>query len=129
MSDDGSRSPGKKDPALKAAVKMVAITALVLTLGTAVLADFRAAVGVFLGGALATANLVLFIRLGEAFLEQNQGKTPWALLGFLKLLGLFAVVYLILKRGDVSAMALVVGYGALPVGITISGLFSPKEKP
>src|SRR5687768_8606601 len=107
---------------------MVAITGIVLSLGAAVLADFRAAIGVFLGGMLATANLMLFIRLGEAFLEQkSSSRTPWAALGFLKLLGLFACVYLILKSGNVSALALVVGYGALPVGITISGLLRPKD--
>jgi hypothetical protein len=128
VSDESSTPPGKKDPALKAAVKMVALTGIVLSVGAALLADFRAAIGVFLGGMLATANLMLFIRLGEAFLEQKtSNRTPWAALGFLKLLGLFACVYLILKSGNVSALALVVGYGALPVGITISGLLRPKD--
>ncbi len=127
MSDDAKDK--KKDPALKAAVKVVAITGLVLTAGAAVFTDFHSAVGVFLGGALATLNLVILIRLGEAFLEQNGGRTPWAIIGVLKLVGLFAAVYLILKRGDISPMALVVGFGSLPIGITISGLFPGKEKP
>lgn len=128
MSQDGSDKQ-KKDPALKAAVKVVAITALVLTVGAALFADLQAALGVFLGGALATLNLVILVRLGEAFLEQNGGRTPWAVIGVLKLVGLFAAVYLILKRGDISPMALVVGFGSLPIGITISGLFPAKEKP
>lgn len=128
MSETGSEdAPNKKDPQLKAAVKIVAITALVLTVGTLVFTDARAAIGVFLGGALATANLVLFIRLGDAFLDQKGPRAPWALVGFLKLLALFGAVYLILRRGDVSALALVVGYGALPVGITLSSLFTPRD--
>ncbi len=122
-------TPKKRDPVLRAAVKSVAVSGLVLTVLAAVFTDFRAAVGVFLGGALATANLVLFIRLGDAFLDQKGPRTPWALLGFLKLLALFGAVYLILRRGDVSALALVVGYGAMPIGITLSNLFFRKEEP
>ena len=120
-------TPKRRDPALRAAVKAVAVTGVVLAVLAAVFSDLRAAVGVFLGGALATANLALFIRLGDAFLDQKGPRTPWALLGFLKLLALFGAVYLILRRGDVSALALVVGYGALPIGITLSNLFFRKE--
>lgn len=127
MSEQPEDAPKKRDPQLKAAVKIVGVTALALTVGALVFSDVRAAIGVFLGGALATANLVLFIRLGDAFLDQQGPRTPWALLGFLKLLALFGAVYLILRRGDVSALALVVGYGALPIGITLSSLFTKRD--
>jgi lipopolysaccharide export LptBFGC system permease protein LptF len=126
---DPSREPKKKDQALRTVVKTVAVTALVLTAFAFAFADARAAMGVFVGGALATANLVLFIRLGQAFLSQKGASAPWAILGFLKLIALFACVYLILKRGDVSALALVVGYGSLPIGIAVSSLFSSKDSP
>jgi len=130
MSDvDPAEDRRKKDPALRTAVKTVAGSAIVLAVAALALTDARTAIGVFLGGALATANLVLFIRLGEAFLSQTGARAPWALLGFLKLLALFACVFLILRRGDISALALVVGYGSLPIGITVSSLFSPKDRP
>jgi len=110
MSDvDPAEDRRKKDPALRTAVKTVAGSAIVLAVAALALTDARTAIGVFLGGALATANLVLFIRLGEAFLSQTGARAPWALLGFLKLLALFACVFLILRRGDISALALVVG--------------------
>ncbi len=137
MSDDTTgEAPGeptppvpraKRDPALRAAVKSVALTGLVLAVGAAAFSGAQTGVGVAIGGVLATVNLVLFIRIGEAFLAQGT-RPSWAALGFIKLLALFACVYLILRRGDVSALALVVGYGALPIGITVSGLMTPREK-
>lgn len=116
----------KRDPTLRSAIRTVAITGLVLTVLGGVGFDLRTAIGVGLGALLATVNLILFVRLGEAFLAQQGKSAPWAALGGIKLLGLFAAVWLILRRGDVSALALVVGYGALPIGVTLGTLFRPK---
>lgn len=118
----------KRDPILVGAVKAAAVTALLLTLAMAVLVGVDFAVGTVIGGVLATLNLLLFVRLGEAFLAQNGRGTPWAILGGLKLLGLFVCVAIILKQGAVSALAFVIGYGALPIGITLSSLFKPTTR-
>jgi len=115
---------------MRVAVMSVAVTALVL----AVLAGFgfgtRAAIGVVAGGALATANLAFFARLVAAFLAQKGNSAPWAVLGVLKLVGLFAVAWVVLNTGMFSAIWFAVGYGALPIGITVSTLLrKPPEDP
>jgi hypothetical protein len=116
----------KRDPVLVGAVKAAAASALTLTLAMALLIDVGFAIGTFIGGVLATVNLILFIRLGEAWLSQKGTGAPWGILGALKLLGLFTCVAIILRQGAVSALAFVIGYGALPIGIAMSSLFKGK---
>lgn len=117
--------PAKRDPALGSSVRATAAAAIVLSIGAAVVVDPWYALGTLIGGVMATANLVLFIRIVETFIAQSQaGKAvPWAMLWALKLAGLFLCVFLILRRGDVNALAFVMGYGALPIGIAVSSLF------
>lgn len=109
--------------ALRAAVKGVAGTALVFALFGAIGFGPWAGFGVAVGGALATANLIFFGRLIDAFLSQKGNAAPWAILGVLKLLGLFAAAWIVLRTGLFSALSFAVGYAALPVGITVSTLF------
>jgi len=111
---------------LGASVRATAVAAVVLAIAAAFAVDPWWAIGTLIGGMLATANLVLFIRIVETFVSQSQaGKAvPWAMLWALKLLGLFLCVFVILRRGDVSALSFVLGYGALPIGIALSSLIS-----
>jgi hypothetical protein len=126
--DAGARPnpPSGSQAALGSAVRVVAVTSVVLVAIAALAFDARTAIGVALGGLLATANLALFVRLGRAFLEQRENGAAWGLIGAIKLLGLFVAVWLLLRRGDVPALALVLGYAALPLGITLSTLVRPK---
>jgi hypothetical protein len=111
---------------LRPTVIAIASTALALTLASALLAEPRATVAVAIGGVLATLNFVIFIRLVAAFVSQKGNTAPWAVLAGVKLLGLFATVYIILKRGDLPPLALAIGYGSLPVGISLGSLFKPR---
>ncbi len=104
----------------------IGATALALTVVSALLFDPRATVGVAVGGLLATLNFILFIRLVGAFMSQKGNAAPWAVLAGVKLLGLFAVVYIILKRGDLPALSLAIGYGALPIGISLGSLVKAR---
>lgn len=120
--------PLPMDPALRSAVLVTAVTALIFSvIGAVVVAPFWG-LGVLVGGMLATANLVLFIRLGRMYLELQGQSTPWALMAVLKLIGLFACVGVILWRGAVPPLAFVIGYGALPIGISIGSLIKPAGK-
>jgi hypothetical protein len=47
----------------------------------------------------------------------------------LKLVLLFAGVWMVLKSGVVSGLSLAVGYAALPLGITLASLLGPKPGP
>lgn len=123
--------PSRKDPTFTAAVKYVAGSGLVMALAAALIFGPWAAFGVAVGSALATANLVFFGRLVEAFLAQKGNTAPWAILGVLKLLGLFAAAWIVLDTGVFSALSFAVGYAALPLGITLSTLFgkAPTDRP
>jgi len=116
--------PGS-DAGTRAAVVAVACSAAVLTLAALVTFGLQTAFGVATGGLLATANLMVFVRAGKAFLDKK-GTAPWAMIAVLKFLLLFGGVWMILRTGIVSPLALAFGYGSLPIGITLGGLFGPK---
>lgn len=115
------------DRAISNAVQTTGITAIVLTVVMSVVQGVWWSVGTMIGGVLATLNLLLFARMAEAFIAAKGKSAPWAVLGGIKLLGLFLCVFVILRRGDVSALAFIIGYGALPIGISVSTLRRPPE--
>lgn len=119
----------KRDPVLRGAVKATAATGIALTIMMAIAVGPGFAIGTLIGGALAASNLILFIRVGEVFLSQRGKGGPWAVLGGLKLVALLFCVFIILRQGAVSALAFVIGYGSLPIGISLSSFFGPKPAP
>lgn len=131
---DEVKSPAEKpapapfsDRAVSNAVQTTGITAIVLTVVMSVVQGVWWSVGTMIGGVLATLNLLLFARMAEAFIAAKGKSAPWAVLGGIKLLGLFLCVFVILRRGDVSALAFIIGYGSLPIGISVSTLRRPPE--
>ncbi len=112
--------------AMRGAVIAVAVSGAALAVLGFALFDARVGLGVALGGVLATANLAVFARLGDAFLVQKGNAAPWALIAVVKLVFLFGGVWVILKNDFVPGFALAAGYGALPLGITFGFLFGPK---
>jgi len=107
---------------LRPTTMAIGITAVVLTAVSAFIFDGRTTAGVAVGGVLATVNFILFIRLASAFMSQKGNTAPWAVLAGVKLLGLFAFVFIVLKRGDLPALALAIGYASLPIGISLGTL-------
>lgn len=114
------------DAPMRAAVICVAISGLCLSFGALVIFGGRSALGVAIGGAIATANLLVFARLGDAFIGRRGKTAPWAVIALFKLVFLFGGVWMILQSGVVTGLALAAGYGALPLGITLGTLFGPK---
>ena len=114
------------DRTLSAAVTGVAATAVVLTIGAALSFGLRAALGVGIGGAVATVNLVVLARIVRAFLGNKGNTAPWAIIAVIKLGGLIACVWLVMRTGVVSGLSLAIGYGSLPIGVTLGTLFGPK---
>jgi len=117
------------DGAMRAALISVAGAALVMTLGALAAYGARAALGVAIGGAIATANLFVFAKVGEAFISRRGRTAPWAVIAVLKLFALLGGVWLILRSQIVSPLALTFGYASLIVGITLGTLFGPKPPP
>lgn len=126
MSDAEDPKPGRLDAPMRAALFGVIGAAVVLSLGSLVVVSPRFALGVAIGGALAPLNLWVFAQVGEAFLARRGNTAPWAVIASLKLVFLLGGVWLILRSGVASGLSLIVGYGALPIGITVGTLFGPK---
>jgi hypothetical protein len=124
MKAGSAKSPA--DPVMKAAIKGVAITAAVLTVVVLLSFGTRQALGVGIGGAIATVNLWVFARMSEAFLARRGTAAPWGIIGVIKLTLLLGGVWLIIRHDIVGAGWLALGYGSLPLGITLGTLFGPK---
>ncbi|MDI1430668.1 ATP synthase subunit I [Polyangium sorediatum] len=124
MSD--AEKPSKLDAPMRGALVGVIGSAVVLTIGSFALGGPRFGIGVAIGGALAPLNLWVFAQVGEAFLSRRGNTAPWAVIATLKLALLLGGVWLILRSGIASGLSLIVGYGALPIGITVGTLFGPK---
>lgn len=89
--------------------------------------DVQAALGVFVGATLAVANLWVFKRVGHAFLsDKGASRAMWGVVGALKFVALMVGVGLLLRHDVVQAIPLIVGYGALPVGITLSNFLAAR---
>lgn len=123
---EAEESVGLGDATMRAAVLSVLVSGLCLAIGALGFFGWRSAFGVAVGGLLATANLAIFARIGQAFVARKGNTAPWGVIAVLKLVVLFGGIWLILKSGVVSGLALACGYGALPIGITVGSLFGPK---
>jgi hypothetical protein len=114
------------DESIRAAMMAVIVSAGVLAAAAGVTFGLRTACGVGIGGVFALANFWAFARIGDAFLSRRGAAAPWTAFAMLKMAGLFGGVWLILRSGVASPLSLAVGYGALPIGITLGTMFGPK---
>jgi hypothetical protein len=110
----------ERDDGILRALAAVAVASVVLT----VLAPFAfgkaAMLGVAIGGALAVANLWAIAAIVRGFLRG--AGLPWAIFGTMKFSALLFVVWIVLKNDWADVMPLVLGYAALPLGITVGQL-------
>jgi hypothetical protein len=82
---------------------------------------------VAVGGAVGTVNLWVLARIIGAFLPIHSPAV--GTFTFLKMLGLFGLVWLLMAMGVVDPLPVVVGLGALPIGIAIGTLVSDRTAP
>jgi hypothetical protein len=121
------------DARLRTAVRSVAVAGAAMALGTAAFAGLRTGLSVAVGAAIAAGNLWALARIVAALLPSDstgastQSRAGWALLALLKMGGLFAVVWLLMRYGVVSPLGLLVGFMALPIGIAIGSLVSDRS--
>lgn len=108
--DPDVRSPSRMLGATLAAGGLLAVGALALE-------GPRAAVGVALGAALAAANLWVISRVVRALVGRGGRPLFWALVGTVKVVVLMGAVYLLVMARFADILPLVLGYGALFVGI------------
>ena len=111
---------------LRTAVLAVGACAVVLTIGLGIALGPLTALSVGCGGALATANLYVFTRVGRELMVGGRRARIWTLVGILKFAVLVGVVYLLLRSGAVGPLGLALGYGALPLGIVIGNVVAAR---
>ncbi len=127
--------PGRFDARLQTSIRAVAVAGLVLTLFGAAFAGVRAGISVALGATLAAGNLWLLARIvtellpGDSAGAEAQSRAGWALVAVLKMFGLLALAWLLMRHGIVSPLPMLVGFGALPIGIAIGSLVSDRSPP
>lgn len=105
-------------------VSLVAVAAwgVVLAVGAGVSQGWAAAAGTAVGALAASANLLVFALVGRGMLHGGARAKKWAGIALLKFIVLLAGGYALLSSGLVPALALALGYGALPLGITTGSL-------
>lgn len=116
------------DRGMNAALTGVALFGVVLALLTLAGWGIHSAGGVALGAAIATLNLWAFTRIGQALLSGQEGHAArWASFGVFKLVALMVGIYMLIEFGLVEPIPLMVGYAALPGGITLATLFNKPD--
>ena len=150
-------APPGPDAAKIAAIAAAAIGAA-LTLGALALFGGRTALSVAGGTAIAVANLVTMSAIVRAMLRPTveeaeaeasatentqdegafepvdhvahgrRGGAAMGALALVKIFLLFGGIWFLLTRGLLDPIPLFVGYGVLPLGITVSGLFTGLSK-
>ncbi len=130
------------DARMRASLVGVAVSGAVLGVLAAVFAGAAASWSVVAGAGLATANLWALARVVVALLpaepedENRDGAAgqpdprearAWASVAMLKTVGLLLVAWGILRYRVAAPLPLLVGFGALPIGIAIAALVSDRR--
>jgi ATP synthase I subunit len=130
---DGERSP--LDARLRTTIVIVLVCGAALSMGGLVSRGSSAAVSVGVGAAVAATNLWALARIVTALLPSGSksgahvpsSAAAWSLLAALKMFGLFVLVWMLLRYAVVTPLPMLVGFGALPIGIAIGSLVSDRS--
>ncbi|MDP9151884.1 MAG: hypothetical protein M3O36_18330 [Myxococcota bacterium] len=138
----------RSDRRLRTAIAAVALSGAVVALATAAFGGSGAALSAATGASLAAANLWLLARIvtsifpdegpeasghpgaragATAASSATRASAGWTVVVLLKMIGLFGVVWLLMRHGAVSPLPMLVGFGALPIGIAIGSLVSDRS--
>lgn len=124
------------DARLRASLVAVGLCGALLSIGGLVSHGPFAAFSVAAGAAIAAVNLWALARIVAALLPTGSkpaahlpgSAASWSLLAALKMGGLFLVVWLLLRYSLVSPLPMLIGFGALPIGIAIGSLVSDRSE-
>jgi hypothetical protein len=130
-----------------------AVVGAIFTVGAFFVGGGRTALSVAVGALIAVANLLFLRAIVRALVqapeepEKKDGEEPgpdpdhqregrrggaaWGVFAILKIFLLFGGIFVLLTKGVVDPIPLVVGYGALPLGIVAStavGSLRPRRR-
>jgi hypothetical protein len=137
MTTPDGKPPRALDPRMRTALAGVGAMGAMFAIGAIAGWGVRAGVSVAVGGLIAVANLYGLARIVGALLGSRGGQDGqdgepeanagmWGLLAILKIVGLFGGVWLLLSSNLVQPVGLIVGWGALPVGVSLGSFLSDK---
>ena len=130
-------APGM-DPRMRRSIVAVAAVGAAMSLAALLFFGLATAFSVAVGAAIAAGNLWALARIigsllpgegADATAAASQSKAGWGVVAVLKLLGLVAGVWLLMRHGVVSPLPMMVGFGSLPIGIAIGSLVSDRSAP
>lgn len=138
MSDDGRDrrgEPGSSGDAAPGAAEeraslslrpletKILVSAGVVLAGIAIAGRYRMLPGAACGGAIAYANVFLIRRiLGKAFSGEGPVGKGFIVPYVLKVFGLAALVYLVVRSGQLDVLGFLLGFSALFLGVLFEGL-------
>jgi hypothetical protein len=119
------------DGRLLSALIAVVLTGTLLAVAARLLWGMRLAISVEAGGAIAASNLYVLSRIVHGMTLSGLsgaggGAAAWGVVALVKMLLLFGGIWWVMARGLADPIGLVVGYGALPIGIAIGSIVSDK---
>ena len=112
--------------ALRPALWSIVFIGITEGLIAAVVSGAKSALGVAVGASIAALNLWAIAWVVRGLTARPRSDVPWGLLGVLKFVVLVFAVYGLIKTGWFTAGALLIGYGALPLGILAAQL-KPRD--
>ncbi len=132
MTKPAAEAPSLLDAPLLPAVGLVAATGAALAFA---FVGARAGISVAVGGLIGAANLWAITRIVRAFLPSEQeaenakkgSAVGWGIFAVLKIAILFGGIWILWKFHAVDPLPLVLGYGALPVGISVGTLLPRRN--
>lgn len=113
------------DPDLKRAEAAVAVIGVVLSIGAWSFFGSRIGASVLAGSVVAALNLAVLARSVARLLAGASAK--WGFVAFVKFIALLALTFVLVDRDLVNALALAVGFGALPLGIVAASFFGSSS--
>lgn len=111
-----STDSAEGDSSLTRTLWAVAVVGASATAVALLVAGPRAMLGVGIGAGVALGNLWLVARVVRGFLNGTT-TAPWGFVAIVKFSLLVVALWLLLRSGVVDLLPLVMGYGALPLGI------------
>jgi hypothetical protein len=121
------------DARMRTALKSVAVCGAVMAAAAFALFGPEAGISVAAGAALAAGNLWALARVVLSLLPEDrdaaaaQSRGAWGLVAALKTAGLLVAAWALLRYRVAAPLPMLVGFGALPMGIAIGSLMSDRR--
>jgi hypothetical protein len=126
LQDSSERAAAAQEDVTRLSLWATAGTGLLAALGAGYWFGWKAALGVALGSALGIANLAAITFIVRGFVRERRAGA-WILLGMFKF-GLMGFLLLAVLGSGLPWLALLVGYGSLPIGILASQLSAGRGR-